>query len=56
MKIGKRAAVSLLLLVTAFSAQAGAVVCRKDVNGDKVCSDGSRTRTNVLGEEVENGK
>lgn len=32
------------------------VTCRTDVNGDKVCSDGTKTRTNVWGDEVTTGK
>lgn len=45
-----------LLMLAAFSAGAADVTCRIDVNGDKVCSDGTKTRTNVWGDEVTTGK
>ncbi|NEK84045.1 MAG: hypothetical protein G3W58_22930 [Pantoea ananatis] len=44
--------ICLLVLAQSFSVLASEVTCRIDVNGDKVCSDGSRTRTNVFGDEV----
>lgn len=40
------------LVLAAFSAGAREVTCRVDVNGDKICSDGTKTRTNVFGDEV----
>lgn len=43
--------VVMLVLASAFGAMAETVKCRIDVNGDKVCSDGSRTRTDVNGDE-----
>ncbi len=41
-----------VLLLAAFTAGAAEVTCRIDVNGDKVCSDGTHTRTNIFGDEV----
>ena len=45
-----------LLMLAAFSASAAEVTCRVDIWGDKVCSDGTRTRTTVNGDEVTTGK
>lgn len=45
----------LLALANSFDVLAADKTCRTDVNGDQVCSDGSRTRTNVFGDEVKSG-
>jgi len=49
-------ALVLLALANSFAVMAETVTCRVDVNGDRVCSDGSRTRTNVFGDEVTTDK
>ncbi|WP_312354437.1 hypothetical protein [Pantoea vagans] len=43
--------IAVFMLAT-FCASAAEVKCRVDVWGDKVCSDGTRTRTTVNGDEV----
>ncbi|WP_186289779.1 hypothetical protein [Pantoea sp. paga] len=45
-----------VLMLAAFGASAAEVTCRIDVNNDKVCSDGTKTRTNVWGDEVTTDK
>lgn len=46
----------VLLILASFSSSSAEVTCRVDVNNDKVCSDGTKTRTNVWGDEVTTGK
>lgn len=40
----------LLALANSFGVLAADKTCRTDVNGDTVCSDGSRTRTDIFGD------